>query len=381
MKHLYESFDVTIAGAGPAGAILAYSLAKRGIKVLILEKSKLPRKKICAGGITVRACSLLPFDFAEVVENKIYGVRLSFHSVPKKVRIYNQPLAFMVSREKFDYFLAERAVEAGATLVDDVELQELEIKPGYVQVKTNSASFSTPILVGADGANSAVVRSLGLRSAFDYGVGLNQHIPVEDEIYAQWDGLMGLDYGIPGGYAWVFPKLGNLSVGAGGNFKVAKRLKSHTSALIQAYHIAKGNNDSLRGHLMPLKKASTSVVYHRVLLVGDAAGTIDPLTGEGIFYALKSTQLATEAIAGFLERKTADMSGYEQSFEREISPELRISRSIQRINTITPRFFFHFLENDDRFWNAFCRLLRGERTYQSLENRLNPFLKLAFNLF
>ena len=132
---------------------------------------------------------------------------------------------------------------------------------------------------------------------------------------------------------------------------------------------------------MPLKKASTPLVFDRVLLVGDAAGVIDPLTGEGICYGIKSSLLAAPAIVRFLEGKTTSLAEYDDSIKRDLAPELRIARSIQHINTITPRFFFHFLENDDRFWNAFCSLLRGERTYQSLENRLNLPLRLAFNLF
>src|SRR5512141_1916671 len=110
----YSSFDLTIAGAGPCGAILAYELARRGVRVLLLEKERLPRDKICAGGVTVRAKSLLPFDFSECVEDTITGVRLSFRTHPKKTRIYDQPLAYMVRRDKFDSFLARKAAEAGA---------------------------------------------------------------------------------------------------------------------------------------------------------------------------------------------------------------------------------------------------------------------------
>lgn len=381
MKQQSERYDVTIAGAGPSGSVLAYELARRGLRVLLLEKSKLPRPKTCAGGVTVRASSLLPFDFSQIVENIIYGVRLSFQSVPKKVRTYDKPLAYMVSRDKFDYLLASKACEAGVTLQDGVELLDLKVQSDRVDLITSQNSFSTPVLVGADGANSAVVRSLGLRRGFDYGVGLNGNIPVAGDIYSQWDGLMGLDYGIPGGYAWVFPKEGCLSVGAGGLARDAKKLRPHTRQLIRAYHLGQGDTDHIKGHLMPLKKAATPLVYGRVLLVGDAAGVIDPLTGEGIFYGIKSAFLAASAISRFLEGKTVDLAEYDESINRDLGPEFRIARSIQKINTITPRLFFHFLENDDRFWNAFCRLLRGERTYQSLENRLNLPLKLAFNLF
>jgi flavin-dependent dehydrogenase len=82
------------------------------------------------------------------------------------------------------------------------------------------------VLVGPDGANSAVVRSLGLRSGFDYGLGINGDIPVNGNKLKEWEGLLGLDWGISGGYAWVFPKKGYLAVGAGSSYRAARSLKS-----------------------------------------------------------------------------------------------------------------------------------------------------------
>jgi flavin-dependent dehydrogenase len=230
-----HQYDVTIVGAGPSGAILAYLLAKQGVKVHILEKSPLPRKKTCAGGITVRAKSLLPFEFDEIVEDTIRGVRLSYHRIPKRVRTYDQPLAYMVIRDKFDYLLDMQAREAGATLVDKVHVRQIQVGNNEVLVKTDHSDFVTTVLVGADGANSTVVQSLGLRTGFEYGLGINVFISPDKEKQTPWEGLIGLDYGIPGGYAWVFPKRSCLSIGAGGSFRVARTLKPYTLKLINAY--------------------------------------------------------------------------------------------------------------------------------------------------
>jgi flavin-dependent dehydrogenase len=132
---------------------------------------------------------------------------------------------------------------------------------------------------------------------------------------------------------------------------------------------------------MPLKKSATALSHQRVLLVGDAAGLIDPLAGEGMYYGLKSSHLAAAAIRTFLEGKTADMSEYDEAVEREIMPELRVSRTIQRLNSFTPRLFFYLLEENDRVWRAFCKIFRGERTYQSLVKSLNPALRWLFRVF
>jgi geranylgeranyl reductase family protein len=376
----YSRFDVTIVGAGPSGAVLAYLLAQHGIKVLLLEKARLPRKKICAGGITVRASSLLPFDFQESVERVIYGVRLSYRLVPQRVRTYDQPLAYMVMRDKFDSLLAAGAQAAGVILEDGIEVREIKDRKDHVWVNTASGSFTTPVLVGADGANSVVVRSLGLRSGFEYGLGFNSHIEVKPDRLSQWDGLIGLDWGIKGGYAWVFPKKSQICVGAASSLKETKKLKPYALKLIQAYDLGNPAEQKIQGHLIPVRKAKTPLGCSRVILLGDAAGMVDPLTGEGIYYALKSAHLAAEAISEFIRGKTTDLSGYQQSIDNEIMPEVKIAHSIQKINSVTPRLFFYYLKNNDRFWRAFCRMLRGEKNYASLRKSLSPPLRYLFDL-
>ena len=260
MPGKYERFDVTIVGAGPSGAVMAYELARQGLQVLLLEKEKLPRRKVCAGGITVRAGLLLPFDISELIENVIFGVRLSYHLVPQKVRIYDKPLAYMIKRETFDHFLVNHACNAGAVLEDGTEVQGVQVDENSVVVKTTRTSFKTPLLVGADGANSVVVRSLGLKSGFEYGLGINCNVPVNDVILRDWEGLIGLDWGIPGGYAWVFPKQDCLSVGAGSTYRVARDLKPYTLRLVRAYDLGLVEKYMVRGHRMPLRKAKTPCV-------------------------------------------------------------------------------------------------------------------------
>ena len=307
----YSKFDITIVGAGPCGTILAYELAKKGVKVLILEKEKLPRDKVCAGGITVRAAKLIPFDFSAVTEGVIYGSRLSYNLKPKRVRRYSQPLAYMVTREIFDNWLAGQARAAGVTVAEEMPVERVKIQPQSVQVTLNAGTFETPLLVGADGANSVVVRSLGIRKNFEYGLCLRSLIPTGKKILKDWEGLIGLDWGIPGGYAWVFPKRGLLAVGAGSSYKVAARLKPYTERLISAYRLGEGKNQVIRGHLLPLRRPNQAISFQRILLVGDAAGMIDPLTGEGIYYGLRSVYLALDPLLAALNGKTTDLKQYE----------------------------------------------------------------------
>jgi geranylgeranyl reductase family protein len=380
VKYPENRYDVTIVGAGPAGAILAYELAKKGVKVLILEKTRLPRRKVCAGGITVRAGSLIPFDFQETVENVVYGIRLSYKTISKKVRKYDQPLIYMVRREKFDYLLASRAVQAGATLQDGVTVEQIETGDNKVRVRTNSGVFLTPLLVGADGAKSAVVNSLGWKRGYEYGLAANGDLEVKPEKLAEWDGILGLDYGMPGGYAWVFPKRECLSVGAGGSYRKAKVLRPYILRLVQSYQLGPADPSFIRGHLMPMRRATAPLSDQRVLLVGDAAGVLDPLTGEGIFYSLRSVYLALPVILRFLTGKVSELKEYDTAVMNELGPELKAARTIQKMNSLAPRLLFHYFADNDRFWRAFCQLLRGERTYVGLKNRLNPPLRWLFRI-
>jgi geranylgeranyl reductase family protein len=377
----YARYDLTIVGAGPSGAVLAYELAKKGVRVLVVERRGLPRDKTCAGGITVRAAAILPFEFGQCIEDTIYGVRLSFKMKAKRVRTYPEPLAFMVSRDKFDFWLVSKAREAGATVEENAEVRKVEVFDDRVDVTTDITGFSTPLLIGADGANSAVVRSLGWQDGFEYGVGLNGQIPADKEHLAKWHGLMGLDYGIAGGYAWVFPKADHLSVGAGGSLRVANNLRSYALELAQQYGLDPSGQKLIQGCLMPVRKVNSPLSYRRVALVGDAAGVIDPLTGEGIYYGLKSSYLALPAIMNLLNGRSADFGEYDNALRIQIGNELKIARTIQKLNSLTPRLFFHYLQHNDRFWRAFCKLLRGEKTYASLRDSLPAFYRFFFDLF
>ena len=106
--------EVLIIGAGPAGATLAYELARLGVKVLLLEKAQFPRRKTCGGGLNLRTVRLLPFDLTPIIENVISGIYFSRRLDHPFARRYPEPFMVTVSREKFDQFLVREAEKAGA---------------------------------------------------------------------------------------------------------------------------------------------------------------------------------------------------------------------------------------------------------------------------
>ena len=269
-------YDVIIVGAGPAGATLAYELAKAKIRVLLLEKDKLPRYKACAGGISVKTANLLAFNIGSVVERVIYGARLSYKFDNKLTRFYDKPIAYMVTRDKFDHLLGKRAQDAGAELVDGQKVVQLEMKSGRVRVSTENNAFFTDVVVGADGANSVVTKGLGLARDFHYGVGLEAEVYVAQDNLSKWDSLMGFDLGtIPGGYGWLFPKENCLSIGVAGHIRFNKKLRPYLKRLLRSYNLANCQIKTFRGALIPVRKKGMPIVSDRGLLIGDAAGLID----------------------------------------------------------------------------------------------------------
>ena len=375
-----RSYDVIIVGAGPAGATMGYELARRGVEVLILDKARLPRYKACAGGVTVKTAKLLDFDIESVAQQVVYGVRVVYKGKKEFTRWYDQPLIYTVMRDEFDHFLVKRAEEAGAAVADGERVCRVKASDGGVEVETGDGVFTAEIVAGADGADGVVGGSLGLTEGIQFGMGMETEISVPHEGLAKWDALMGLDLGnVRGGYGWVFPKKGCLSVGVGGPLRQVRKLKRGYQKVLSSHQLEGYEATRLRSHLLPVARKGVVIQRDRGLLLGDAAGLLDPLTGEGIYYAISSAQIAAPIIGQSLQNGTIDLSGYQYAVGKEIMPELRAARALARIFTWFPGLYFNAIEGSNRLWRASCRLLRGEESYVSLKRRLGVF-QFAFDL-
>jgi geranylgeranyl reductase family protein len=367
------SHDVLIVGAGPAGATLAYELSRKGMDVLILEKERLPRYKACAGGITVKTAKLLDLDFSSVTRDTIRGAKVAYGGRRSFTKSYPQPLIHMVMRDEFDQLLVQRACEAGAALVDNERVRQVEIAEQVVKVEAANHVFTAQIVVGADGARSIVAANVGLMRDIDLGIGLEAEISVPGQRLVQWESLMGLDLGhMRGGYGWVFPKKDHLSVGVGSPLRQAKRLKSGYQAVLKSHGLNDCSATRIRSHWLPVRRKGMAIQSGRCLLLGDAAGLVDPVTGEGIHNAIRSAQIAAPVIEHYLQGSSANLKAYEVAVDKQIMPELRAARALARAFAWFPGLVFDAVESSDRLWNACCRLLRGEDTYITLKRRLGP---------
>ena len=355
-----KSYDVIIAGAGPAGATLGHELARRGVSVLVLEKEKLPRDKTCAGGITRRTAGLLDFDIGTVAERTTYGARITYRLGGECIKRHQKPFVYMVTRSSFDHMLVQKARDAGATVIEEAEVEEVEADGQSATVTTSGGDFESKIVVGADGARGVVAKNAGLMRGVRLDLALQAEVSVSTDEMAKWDSLIGIDQGqIPGGYGWVFPKKDHLSVGVGGDARLSKRLKPYLEQLL--HHVGIDETGDIQGALMPMRGKGMAIQKGNVLLLGDAAGLINPITREGIYYAIRSARLAAPVIADALQSGSIDLTGYQRAVDDQLMPSLQMGGALRRVFTQSPRFCFTAVKRSDLIWRYVCWAMMGTK--------------------
>lgn len=376
-------YQVIIIGAGPAGAYLAYLLSSQGIAVLLLEKEQLPRDKPCGGGITPRVIKLLDFDLNPVIEDAIHSMVITNRFTHPIKFTTAQPIAYMVSRERFDSFLVDKATRAGAEVRDGVRVDRINQAGDKVAVYSGGVEWQGEILVGADGAFGIVSRTLGLDRERLHFVTLDRQVAVSEERLRLNRGTVKIDFGlVPEGYAWVFPKAGCLSIGMGSMACRGDKLKVLLEAVIKEEGLERlPGTDSKRGWVIPLNPELNELHCGRALVVGDAAGLADSFTGEGIFAALYSSHLAAEIIAEQIKRPVPDLQGYtdrvKDKMEPELSGALRVTRWFYPVSYLAHKV----LQRRPELFTEFIHLTAGDLTYEeffefsrrSLKEALNPF--------
>ncbi len=366
-----EKTDVLIVGAGPAGSMLAYQLARAGIDVLLLDKAEFPRKKTCAGGLNIRTVRLLPFELGPVVERVISEISFTRNLENGFLRLYPEPLMVTVQRDRFDGFLAERAREAGAQFFDNTRFLSFLTGFSGLQVKTTSGICRAKFLIGADGAFSPVAKTLGLMKNAAKMVAVHSEIPSH---LLSWPerGVVHIDWGsLKRAYAYVFPKDASLAVGAGGFGVAAADVKKYQRAFLATRWRKEGSFPfSTAGFILPMRTKREAIVKGRCLLLGDAAGLVDPFTGEGIYYAVWSASLAGPVVAEAVRSNADSLCAYQEEIDRRIMPELESSRLFREIFTLRPSLFHRRIAASDRWWNAMAKILRGEKTFLDVRKRL-----------
>ncbi len=357
-----ERFDAVVVGAGPAGSVTAYRLARAGARVLLLDRARFPRDKPCGGGLTVRAVRQLPdgLDVGPVVEQEVHRMGFRLFYATRFERRSREPLILMTQRRRLDHYLAEKAAAAGADFRDGVRAEAVVAGDDRVRVRASGAWIEAAALIGADGANGTVRRAVGLGAEYVLGVALEGNVGYDTVPSFRFAGLAELELGtIPGGYGWIFPKGDHVNVGVGGWEGEGPRLRSHLARLCREHGIPDERVEQVRGHRLPLRRPGARAARGRALLVGDAAGLVDPLSGDGMYEAFVSARLAAEAVLDLLAGRADGLDPYDGRLTRALGPGAAASWGAKIAFDRFPRATFA-LGRLPVAWGAVERMLRGD---------------------
>ncbi|RLI94984.1 MAG: geranylgeranyl reductase [Candidatus Altiarchaeales archaeon] len=367
-------YDVVVVGAGPSGTTAARKCALNGLNTLIIEKEKLPRYKVCAGGITERAVSLLDFKIDDkLIERKCNGIRIYYneYTVSAKTKFRMVTLTY---RDKFDMFLLRKAMDAGAEVRDSEKVKSLSIGKDRVIIKTRNNEYRAKAVIGADGVNSLVAKYV--RAKFkpkELALCLEAEIPIDNNV----GGIRDLDivsayFGYTFmGYGWVFPKRENLSVGVAGRLLEFKNPESVFRKFLRDLKIE--GDVRYHAHMLPYGGYDRRVYSDRILLVGDAAGFVDPLTGEGILYAINSGKIAADVIMDAHEEDDFSVNKFGEyarichnAFGSYLRDTLRVSLLVHKY----PNIFFRTLTRNNDLLLKFLEVQAGKTDYREFRRWL-----------
>ena len=366
------AYDIIVVGAGPSGSLAAYRLAAAGARVAIIDASQFPREKPCGGGLQQRSLVRIPFGLGPVLRGALNHLALS-HGLGECRRLsYPEPLVYPVLRSEFDHYLLEAAIRVGAQFIPGVKVSAVrQDAADHAVVETDSGPLRSSFVVGADGANSVVSRILNKRSDYFWQAALYCEMPESAVNPESIDiATMRVDWGsLPSGYAWAFPKRGSVNVGVGCPIHMGKMLRPYLAKFLSVERIVRdGRIGSLRfrGHQLPTLTKRTRLAKGSVLLVGDAAGMVEPLTGDGISYACHSAQIAAEVIMQSLGQCRFDLANYEQRVRREIADDLVWAKRLMSLTVAFSRSIFGVVTRNEHVWETFCKVLRGDTSFQGL---------------
>ncbi len=317
-------FDVAIVGSGPAGASCAAFCAMAGLRTLLLEREKFPREKVC-GDCLNPACAPVLDRLGLTTEvralphgklNRVDFIAIGGHTVSIELP-HDAEIA--VKRSLFDQLLMQRAARAGAEVRDGATVSSLEKSDGW-RITVGSDSITARALVAADGRNSTVARLLGLLPRIEKErVALQTHLTLPENFGERI--VLQL---LPDGYSGQAP-VGNGEL----NLCLVGKPKSMPALRVWAQaQFGVSPNHTWRT-ITPLRRAAISLAHKNLFFVGDAARVVEPFTGEGIFYALRSGELAAETIA-------ANRDDYARRHEELYRGRLWINR-IARTAVLSPR--------------------------------------------
>lgn len=354
--------DVLVVGAGPAGAAAGYHLARHGIDVTLVDRATFPREKVCGDGLTPRAVAALDrlgVDVADPRFERVRGLRVyARHAMIElpwpELRSFPD-FGLVMTREDFDHLLVQRAGKAGARVLEGTEAVEPLVTDGWVrgaavrpsgEREAPGAEIRARFTIAADGASSRFAAPLGVRRDTSRPLGIAARRYYRSSYhpgpwFESWLDLWEGDLLLPG-YGWLFPvPEGRVNVGAGllNTFRgfrdvSAQRLFDAFAAMLPPHwEIDEDHADGpVRSGPLPMGLNRTPLAWPGLLLVGDAAGAVNPCNGEGIAYAIETGELAAELVHEALVKDRPGVAMlYPQVLRERYAPYFAIGRGFARL--------------------------------------------------
>jgi geranylgeranyl reductase family protein len=390
-------YDVVVSGGGPAGAIAAYECARLGLDTVLLEKDVIPRKKCCAGGLLGRAAMSLPFELpASVVQKEIKGFAIEFGSYRKEFD-FPDAVGYVLRRDDFDSYIIGKARDAGAQILQNARTLHVEEVSGHVKIDSTAGRIDGRLLIVAEGVAGSTARSLvGQYPRSSMAIGRAVNVTTERDpgdmitihlVDTPTKRLrMKKDFPLNG---WMFPHRRGANIGVVGSGVSKNRIEATLSMIREKvrerYGLMEGEED-LMAH--PLPFAPRKVLHtRRSMIVGDAAGLVNPITGEGMSYALASGRMAAHTAVEVinedkgLEHLAVYDSRCKMSIIRDIRAALFLSPFLHRIvGVVDTRRFFDNFHREEVLLGVCLGIARGEEDWQSLLLKTIPrFPRLFFS--
>ena len=352
-----DSYDVAIIGAGPSGVMAAWKAAESGARTIILERESNPGRKVCAEGVledALQDAQIAPNK--EFVANEISGAFLYAPDERKKVDVGGR--GYILDKPAFLSVLARRAQSTGADIVYGGAVEDISRDNGHVVLKgkreQDPFAIRTRIVIGCDGVGSLLARRFFTRknylaiAALQYTMA---NCEVEDE--TKLEIYVGHEKA-PSGYIWVFPKgegVANVGIGLkGSNAKqmLDRFIANHPNAF------AKARVERSLAAPVPVGGEMEQYVADSMMLCGDAAGQVIPLTGAGIHTSLVAGRIAGEVAGEAVETgetSARTLSKYRERFEslfgHRISNSLKVLESFERLSDEDLNIIADYLEGQD----------------------------------
>ena len=366
-----KEFDLVVVGAGPAGAAAAASGRRAGLSVALVDKARFPRDKLCGGLVSGRGLTALERIFGARPARDLFlvGQEAAWLWRGEELVRFRTPYElWFTKRCDFDHELQKRALAAGAEDYSGRRWQAWDRSASTLTLDGGEV-LAYGGLIAADGATSKLAADLFGRAFDPEKIGFT--LEVECDRAEDAPKLMEVDFrAVPWGYGWRFPKNGSLTVGVGGLHTENPDLRDALAALVPQTARQQGR---VKGAFLPLGELRKDPGKANVLFVGDAAGLVDPLTGEGIAHALESGAMAAEVLAGALAAGKARDAA--RTYKRRIAEthrELTHAIRLRRIAYAKPfeATFRAKMQSSEWARQAFFELLEGKTSYRVLEKQI-----------